>query len=103
MPYYQYQCKKCQKPSERVLMMCDSESPQVCDCGGDLERIYRAPKFESFNSYYDEGFKTTVISKKQEQRLMKKHGQVYTADTKAGERVRYERKRSQRKPKYIFV
>lgn len=103
MPYYQFQCKKCQKPSERVLMMCECESPQVCECGGKLERIFKAPRYESFDAYYDEGFKTVVLSKKHEQRLMRKHGQVYAADTKAGDRIRYERRRSERKPKYIFV
>jgi len=44
MPSYKFECKKCGKPVQRILLAGDQKKPQIHkDCGGDLVRVGAGP------------------------------------------------------------
>lgn len=46
MPFYDFQCDKCQKKHTIRLKMKEVEEKQVCsDCGGEMKRIFTSVNF----------------------------------------------------------
>ena len=39
MPIYEYQCKKCSKTFDRLLLISQFDEPQICDCGGKTTKL----------------------------------------------------------------
>ena len=43
MPLYEYQCKKCHHPFERIQKFSDPHVKKCPDCGGPVEQVLSAP------------------------------------------------------------
>ena len=91
MPVYEYSCSACsrKKPFEVVKPISRASDPEQCPyCGAVSERVYSYSTPKEFNQFFDERYGVVVSSAKHQERLMKKHGDIYTADVPKSDRVR---------------
>lgn len=52
MPIYTFVCSNCNKSEERILPMRDSDKPQFCKCGSEMQRNFQADLFVDGNRDY---------------------------------------------------
>ena len=89
MPVYEYSSHDGKKPFEVVKPISRASDPEKCPCcGGPSERVYSYSTPKEFNQFFDERYGVLVSSAKHQERLMKKHGDIYTADVPKSDRVR---------------
>ena len=89
MPAYDYECPNCKKAFTEFKPMSQSQTPSRCpDCDNVGERLYTASPLPQFKEYYDEQFGAYISSARQEEKLMKKHKQIYTADIPKSNKVK---------------
>lgn len=101
MPNYGYKCTSCSHYFERFKPMAESGSDDECPvCANKSSRVYEFHQKPDFQEYYDEQYNTNIRSQKQEEKLMKKHGHIYTADTKSHKK--WETKRKQDRDRIKF-
>ena len=57
MPLYEYECKQCQRHTEKIQKFSDPEITECPHCGGPLERVVSAPAI-SFKGggWYADGY-----------------------------------------------
>jgi putative FmdB family regulatory protein len=57
MPLYEYECKQCQRRTEKIQKFSDPEITECPHCGGPLERVLSAPAI-SFKGggWYADGY-----------------------------------------------
>ena len=57
MPLYEYECKQCQRRTEKIQKFSDPEITECPHCGGPLERVVSAPAI-SFKGggWYADGY-----------------------------------------------
>ncbi len=108
-PVYEFQCPRCKDDEGRekniavFRPMARAGEPEHCpDCGSVAERVYAFSRPKEFVSFFDEQFGTVISSARQEQKLMRKHGKVFTADTPAYKKFKDKIKRAHKKP-YYFI
>ena len=44
MPLYEFRCPKCESLREVILPIKETENPQLCTCGGIMNRVFSSPK-----------------------------------------------------------
>lgn len=82
MPVYPYRCDNndCEKHGgEQDIFkgVSDASKPERCyNCGQNMSRVYSLAQAIPFEPYYHEEYKTTINSRSQEDREMKRHGHV---------------------------
>lgn len=79
MPIYKFRCEKCSEEAERLLPMGDRNSPQECECGGSLRRVFTAPSIV-----------VSVSSRERILKTMNKDKSGYTIPTIPSDRPRLE-------------
>lgn len=94
-PVYEFQCGRCkddeghEKNFEVVKPIARSGEPESCpDCGAPAERVYSFSKAKEFIPFYDEKYGKVVTSSKHHEKLMKKHGEIYTRDVPRTDRTK---------------
>lgn len=80
-----YKCDKCGEQSTSELLA--EQGSFVHSCGGFFQVIKTSHDIREFQPYFDEKL-GHIRTRGQEQRAMKKHGQIYTADTPMSNRVK---------------
>ena len=106
MPLYDFSCGTCnggKKVHTIFRPMSQAGDSYSCpDCGATCERIYSFQRQKEFFEYYDEQYKTTISSGKQEKSLMKQHGHIYAQETPAYEKFKHQRNLAKKKPVYFI-
>jgi hypothetical protein len=63
--------------------MQESSRREYCPtCLKEMDRVYSSARTPEFWSFWDEQYGCEISSRKQEERLMRKHGHIYTRDSK---------------------
>lgn len=101
MPIYEYQCGTCKTSMDVHKTMANVSREEACPSGcGQMGRIYSFGRTKEFETFYDEQYKCTISSARQEARLMRAHGHIDARDTPQRERFRDKIRSKQRKPVY---
>ena len=106
---YEFSCPSCKtsggdKVHEVARRMQEAGNPYICpDCQSVCERIYSFQRTKEFMAYQDAQYGCEITSAKQEKRLMKKHGHVYTRETPAYDKFREQRRLARKKPVYFSM
>ena len=74
------------------------------DCQSETTRVYSFSRQKEFFEYQDEQYQCSIVSRRQEKALMKKHGHVDFRETAAYGKDRWKECRSiaRRKPTYFI-
>ena len=98
-PLYDHFCDSCEKGLVffRPVEEC-GKSENCTDCGKKTKRIYSFNVQKEFTPFFDEQYGTVISSRRQEERLMRKHGHVYTKDTPQAKKFKQEIKHKSKKP-----
>ena len=85
MPLYSHECNHCKTVHDFFRPMSRAADRERCPaCGHETERLYSSTVPKEFAPYHDEKFGCEVTSIRHEEKLMRKHGQVYTRDAMSG-------------------
>ena len=109
MPVYEFACSKCKSKDGREKVFevfkpfSQSGDTQHCpDCSTVAGRVYSFSRTKEFTPFFDEQFQTVISSTRQEEKLMKEHGKVFTQDTPAYKKFKSQINRAHKKP-YYFI